>query len=131
MNLKKTIFTTLVSLLISVVVYAQTDTYGAFTEKYGSRPHKHNYAKEISFQNEPALVFTSLFVFYKTFISSQDQGTCNFTPSCSVYGLHSVRKKGILVGILNTFDRLSRCHRMSPENYEIDPKTGLLIDEVE
>lgn len=87
--------------------------------------HVHENTNEIQF------MFSGLFLFYKSFISSQDSQSCSFTPSCSVYALEAVKKQGVLKGMLNGFDRLSRCNSLSPEKYEIDPKTQLLIDPLE
>ncbi|WP_081457036.1 membrane protein insertion efficiency factor YidD [Marivirga tractuosa] len=78
--------------------------------------------------NEIQFVFSGLFLFYKSFISSQDAQSCSFTPSCSVYALEAVKKQGVLKGMMNGFDRLSRCNSLSPEKYEVDPETKLLID---
>lgn len=61
-------------------------------------------------QNEIDVTVSVLFLFYKTFISSQDIPSCIFTPSCSVYAVEALQNKGLLPGFLNTFDRLSRCH---------------------
>ena len=80
-------------------------------------------------KNPVHLVFTGLFVFYKHFISSQDFPSCNFTPSCSEYGLKAIKKKGLFVGILATFDRLSRCNNPDADGYEIDEKTQRLKDD--
>ena len=81
--------------------------------------------------NEISFVFSTLFIFYKEFFSSQDKPSCNFTPSCSEYALISIRKKGLVLGVLSTFDRLSRCNGKNHDHYEMDEKTGLLIDAVE
>jgi len=78
--------------------------------------------------NEVQFLFSGLFLFYKSFISSQDAQSCSFTPSCSVYALEAVKKQGVFKGMMNGFDRLSRCNSLSPEKYEIDPETKLLID---
>ncbi len=78
--------------------------------------------------NEVQFLFSGLFLFYKSFISSQDSQSCSFIPSCSVYALEAVKRQGVFKGMLNGFDRLSRCNSLSPEKYEIDPKTRLLID---
>ncbi|WP_085518392.1 membrane protein insertion efficiency factor YidD [Marivirga sericea] len=78
--------------------------------------------------NEIQFVFSGLFLFYKSFISSQDAQSCSFIPSCSVYALEAVKKQGVLKGMMNGFDRLSRCNSLSPEKYEVDPETRLLID---
>ena len=75
------------------------------------------------------ITFSSLFLFYKTTFSSQDGTRCNFHPSCSEYGLLSVKKYGLFPGMLSTFDRLTRCNGLAPEKYEYDPKMDLLIDQ--
>jgi putative membrane protein insertion efficiency factor len=72
----------------------------------------------------------TLFVLYKVFLSSQDHQSCVFTPSCSEYALQSIKKQGFIRGVIDTFDRLTRCNGFSIENYPIDPKTNLLIDPV-
>jgi uncharacterized protein len=70
------------------------------------------------------------FRFYKKFISSQDYGNCSFTPSCSEYGIIAIREEGLLVGFVNTLDRLTRCHGKNNPYYPKDEEKGLLIDEV-
>lgn len=78
--------------------------------------------------NEYLLLVSGLFLAYKSFISSQDANRCSFHPSCSVYAIRAMKKRGIVVGGLLTFDRLLRCNGLSPEHYELIPKTGLLYD---
>jgi putative membrane protein insertion efficiency factor len=81
--------------------------------------------------NEAKELVQLLFSGYKYLISSQDERDCNFYPSCSVYAVESLQKKGLAVGFLNTFDRLTRCHPLSRTNYKINPKNGLAIDPVQ
>lgn len=91
--------------------------------------HKHNYSRYFSdCSNELQVIITGFFVGYKSLFSSQDQKSCTFTPSCSVYAIQTINKKGILEGILDATDRLTRCNGLSPENYEIDTEQKLLID---
>ncbi len=72
-------------------------------------------------QNDISTLVSLGFLFYKTFISSQDTPSCVFTPSCSEYAVLSVQKKGLIVGWLNTFDRLSRCHGLvNHHHYSFD-----------
>jgi len=78
--------------------------------------------------NELQMLFSGLFIGYKKFISSQDAQNCSFTPSCSEYALQAVKQQGVLRGMLNGFDRLTRCNSLSPEKYELDPETQLLKD---
>lgn len=70
------------------------------------------------------------FFVYKTFISSQDHMSCVFTPSCSEYAVEAVRRQGMLVGLINTFDRLTRCNGLRPGDYPVDPVTMRLSDPV-
>ena len=79
-------------------------------------------------KNDIELVLTVFFNGYKLFLSSQDLNTCTFIPSCSVYGLQAIRKTGLIMGTMKTFDRLSRCHGFARELYEIDKTTRLQID---
>jgi uncharacterized protein len=81
--------------------------------------------------NEIQFVFSGLFLFYKTFISSQDMQRCTFTPSCSEYAIQAVKQQGVIIGILNAFDRLSRCNGLSPEEYYIDEQTHKFKDPLE
>jgi putative component of membrane protein insertase Oxa1/YidC/SpoIIIJ protein YidD len=74
--------------------------------------------------------FSNLFLFYKQYISSQDRNACTFTPSCSEYALQSIKKEGLILGMMSGFDRISRCNNLSREKYDIEPHTHLLYDPV-
>lgn len=74
------------------------------------------------------LIGKQLFRFYKGFISSQDANNCPFSPSCSVYMLKSIEKKGFLFGFLNGLDRLMRCNGRDLDKYHIDNHSKQLID---
>ncbi len=80
--------------------------------------------------NEFQLLASGLFLFYKSLISSQDGNHCVFNPSCSVYMIQSIKKNGILIGFSYGIDRLMRCNRLTPENYERFETTNLLSDPV-
>ncbi|WP_229308470.1 membrane protein insertion efficiency factor YidD [Jiulongibacter sediminis] len=80
-------------------------------------------------QNELQTAFSGLFLFYKTFFSSQDLTVCTFTPSCSEYGILAIKSHGMIKGGLMTMDRLTRCNGLSPQNYEFDKKLMLLKDD--
>jgi len=47
-----------------------------------------------------------LFRFFQKYISPVDGDRCPSYPTCSQYGLEAVRKHGLLVGFVMTFDRL-------------------------
>lgn len=80
--------------------------------------------------SEYDLVFGALFRFYKLNVSSQDNGSCIFHPSCSEYGILALRKQGVVVGILNTLDRLTRCNDNGSHYYPEILKDGLFEDPV-
>lgn len=89
--------------------------------------HK-DYVEAKNNKNELQFTFSFLFLFYKSFFSSQDNSRCNFTPSCSEYALQSIKKYGLIKGGLNAMDRLSRCNGLAPEQYEVDEHQHLLVD---
>jgi putative component of membrane protein insertase Oxa1/YidC/SpoIIIJ protein YidD len=89
-----------------------------------------DYSFTLEGDNEVELIVSNLFIFYKKYVSSQDSGNCGFVPSCSVYALHAMRNQGVLMGVINFFDRYSRCHGLSPESYTMHEDYRLLIDPV-
>lgn len=91
--------------------------------------NKRVYTEAQQNKSEVEAAFSGLFLFYKTFISSQDQAVCTFTPSCSEYGILAIKKHGMIKGGVMTMDRLTRCNGLSPTNYAYDPKTKLLKDD--
>ncbi len=90
---------------------------------------KKDYVEAKNNKNEVQVVFSGLFLFYKTFFSSQDLTVCTFTPACSEYGILAVKKFGMVKGGIMTMDRLTRCNGLSPQNYEFDKTTMLLKDD--
>ncbi len=89
-----------------------------------------DYTQITDHSNEIEFITSYLFLFYKRFVSSQDASSCSFTPSCSVYAVQSIKTQGMLMGLINFFDRFSRCNTFSPEHYEIHEQEHLLIDPV-
>jgi uncharacterized protein len=79
-------------------------------------------------ENEYVFLLSKAFLMYKKLISSQDLNACNFHPSCSEFAMISVREMGVFKGVLNSFDRLTRCHPGARSYYEINTKTGKLFD---
>lgn len=79
--------------------------------------------------SELKLIATGLIRLYQLFISTQDMPVCNFTLTCSRFGMAAIRRYGFFYGILMTSDRLQRCNGViGRKYYSIDPKTGLAID---
>lgn len=92
--------------------------------------HQHHLSLSKDNNNELEFIFSNLFLFYKSFISSQDFSSCKFSPSCSEYGIIAIKRIGFLEGVVATFDRLTRCHPLIlPGEYGYDEETGLFIDE--
>ncbi|MDF1576691.1 MAG: membrane protein insertion efficiency factor YidD [Bacteroidales bacterium] len=82
--------------------------------------------------NDITTIASAGFLFYKSFISSQDNPSCVFTPSCSEYAMLSIQKKGFFLGWLHTFDRLSRCHGLVNHNhYPFDIEHNRYYDPVQ
>jgi putative membrane protein insertion efficiency factor len=88
------------------------------------------YAESANNKNEFELLASGLFLGYKKFISSQDASHCSFTPSCSEYAIQAIKKQGFVIGLINFFDRFSRCNGQSPGQYDFDSDKHLLIDPV-
>tara|TARA_B110000305_G_C19388762_1_gene613662 strand:+ start:458 stop:859 length:402 start_codon:yes stop_codon:yes gene_type:complete len=97
-------------------------------EKISYQEKEVNYYVHLENNNIIDYVFTRLFFVYKTFISSQDGSVCSFHPSCSEYGVISIKKFGPLEGSLKTSDRLLRCNGFSPEKYDFNIEENLLYD---
>lgn len=55
---------------------------------------------------------------YQLFISPLFPPTCRFYPTCSVYAIEAIAKKGVLKGTWMTIKRLSKCHPFHPGGYD-------------
>ena len=112
---------------------SQTDEdINLFSNLFETHKHKTGYVQYFkNSSNELELITTGIFVFYKAFFSSQDGNHCVFYPSCSIYAVEAIKKQGFILGTMNGVDRLSRCNRLSPENYTFYKNTNLFYDPVE
>ena len=98
----------------------------------GRMEGKEGWKKGIGETSELKLFSMGLIRFYQKFISTQDLPVCNFTPSCSRFGMAAIQKYGFLCGALLTADRLTRDHGMiATSHYPIDAQTGKYVDPVE
>lgn len=94
--------------------------------------HNNHWASQLKNNtNEANFTFSLLFYIYKEIFSSQDIDACVFTPSCSVYAIESIKKKGLITGITSAFDRLMRCNPFGKHSYKMDSQSGKYIDSVE
>ena len=80
--------------------------------------------------SELKLAATGLIRLYQKFISSQDGPTCNFSPSCSRFGMACIQEYGLVRGLMLTADRLLRCNGSQSRHYHKDNLTGKYIDPV-
>ena len=128
MNLRMIRFITSLFLLSSLGAQAQSFSIAEQRQSF-HKPHvRADYTFAKNNTNEIQYLFSGLFLFYKFAMSSQDNNKCSFSPSCSEYGMLAIKKKGPLIGMLATFDRLHRCNGLSPQKYTFDPEKNLLID---
>jgi putative component of membrane protein insertase Oxa1/YidC/SpoIIIJ protein YidD/TM2 domain-containing membrane protein YozV len=75
------------------------------------------------------MLISGAFLFYKRILSAQDVDACVFTPSCSVYMMETIKKHGLIKGIIDGTDRLLRCHGFANhKHYEICKTTGKFYD---
>jgi len=123
------IFILLFQIVEKRIIAQKVNDIEKFTHLFENKEEKPNYATHLKENsNELKQISSLLFIFYKEFFSSQDGNHCVFQPSCSVYTIEAVKKQGIVIGLMNGIDRLSRCNRLSPENYKMYKNTNLFYD---
>jgi len=122
-----TLFTVVGHLFIPFFTMAQPDSSYEINELKGLfKTHEHVTPRYSSVKEKPKneieFMMASGFNIYKAFFSSQDNPSCVFYPSCSEYTVQALQYNGLFVGTLQSFDRLSRCHRLVKENqYYFNP----------
>lgn len=80
--------------------------------------------------SELKLAATGLIRLYQKFISSQDGPSCNFSPSCSRFGMACIQEYGVFRGVLLAADRLIRCNGSKSQYHQKDTITGKYIDPI-
>ncbi len=132
LNLQKNTKIILLCVLLCFEVgnVASQTTYDINSFRYTNKTTAAKYHYSFSFSNEYQLLLGNIFVFYKKVFSANDLQSCSFYPSCSVYAVESVKDNGFIIGILDSFDRLSRCNGLNSHNYHTHYATGLLYDPV-
>lgn len=81
-------------------------------------------------KNEFQLTQSMFFAIYSNLISSQDGTRCRFYPTCSGYCRQAIIKNGLVLGMIQGLDRLTRCNGLSANKYKIDFDRKRLIDHV-
>jgi len=132
MKCKITAFIIIIFLAKSNDLFSQGNVFDAAeqTLELTLKESRENHYTLQAGNNIPSTVLKVSFWFYKNFFSAQDFGSCSFHPSCSQYAVNAMEQKGMVKGYMLTFDRLSRCHSMSPRKYKLHQETGLLYDPV-
>jgi putative membrane protein insertion efficiency factor len=116
-------------MLLSVSSLAQSLSHLNFVlEKYSEQETVAQPNVEPVVNNEIKTAGLFLIRSYQILLSSQDRPACLFSTSCSRFGMAALKKKGFLVGICLTADRLQRCNELARRNYAADPANGLAID---
>lgn len=132
----KIVFVLTAFLLLSFFSEAQDkNAYGMHQLKGLFETHNHETPRYMQQspkpKNELEFLMASGFNIYKSFISSQDNPSCVFYPSCSEYTVQSLQQYGLFMGTLRSFDRLSRCHRLvKPDQYFFNPSKQRFHDPV-
>jgi putative membrane protein insertion efficiency factor len=63
-------------------------------------------------------ILIGILIGYQRLISPYFGDCCRFSPSCSEYAIGSIRLNGGLMGILDGFWRIVRCHPFHPGGFE-------------
>ncbi len=127
------LLTILVFVILELEVFGQhQEDIKKFENLFAENIQPHHWREQLKDnKNELSFIFSSFFVVYKEIISSQDIDACVFTPSCSVYALECIKRKGVLVGYFTAVDRITRCNPGRHKNLPLDPVTGKYSDPVE
>lgn len=111
-------------------IKADPELFTLFQQSFSVDQKYNSHLKDAS--NEFDILVSLGFLIYKKTISSQDQPSCVFTPSCSEYAVEAFQKKGMFTGWLQTFDRLSRCHGLANHShYHFDKEKNRFYDPVQ
>lgn len=124
------LLSTIILSLSSLSALGQTTADLELAREIVSENQEPDYSYSYEGKTEIFETLKLLFTGYKYLVSSQDIQACNFHPSCSVYAMETIRSNGIIKGGLDTFDRISRCHPLALDQYEIHPESGLASDPV-
>ena len=64
--------------------------------------------------------------FYRKCLSGlKREPTCRFRPTCSQYALEAFSKRGFIIGLILTVDRIARCNPFGACGYDPVPEKGL------
>lgn len=107
-----------------------------------SKHQRHNYIRPFIYAKQPmrfkthnplSLLYGGLLFVYQNTISQHFSADCLYSPSCSEFSKQAVKEYGLVKGGLLSFDRLSRCTRLSAVDIHpsvLDPKTHRASDSI-
>lgn len=129
-NTRKNLLNCLLLLFFPVTGYSQTISDIRFASGLPDRQdaHKIVLVRPDRPKSVMALAGRVPYLFYKNYISSQDNQQCSFYPTCANYAMLSVEKYGYMRGVLESLDRLTRCHNTDWEHYAVHLLTGKWYD---
>ena len=113
-------------LFVIIILFAFNSSFSQQKTDYFTK-FNNLFINDAKTHNHKSSSYRGLLGFYKKYISSQDYGHCAYYPSCSSYTFQSIKKKGILLGVIQGLDRLSRCNRNQNDHYP-HTKNNKLID---
>lgn len=61
---------------------------------------------------------------YKKYISSGLNTGCIFTPTCSIYAIEALEKRGLFMGIILTVWRILRCNSLNKGGFDPVPDSN-------
>ena len=105
MFFKKSIVLIFILLWLTPWVYAEE---GRWAEPWGNETSRRDAKEEIRGQrlSSGQQLTGAFFRLFQEYISPVDGDRCPSYPTCSQYGLEAVRKHGVLMGLVMSFDRL-------------------------
>jgi putative component of membrane protein insertase Oxa1/YidC/SpoIIIJ protein YidD len=128
----RTIFIIMFLILPFRCIAQNNEDIKKFKNLFSEKNHTHKWTDQLkNTKNEVSFLFSVTFVLYKEVVSSQDIDACVFTPSCSVYAIECIKRKGAVVGFFTAIDRLTRCNPGRNKHLSINSETGKYFDPVE
>lgn len=67
-------------------------------------------------------IFIAFIKFYRKVISPIKPPSCRFYPTCSEYGLESIKRFGAIKGVYLTVKRISKCHPFHAGGVDLVPE---------
>ena len=61
---------------------------------------------------------------YKKYISPRLNTGCIFTPTCSIYAIEALEKRGLFMGIILTVWRILRCNSLNKGGFDPVPDSN-------